>query len=203
MNRGKNKKKGARIPFEFAPLPRDISKAVMAELSATELRVWLALCLQCMEWSNGTGKLCRSVIKEYSLGSQRDVSAATKKLIASERIIRTRTSRQRTCALYGVTHLPLNLDALAKAGFTDAEIRSVQARYAGIACDTNSGSANGAARVEAPNSRIDISGSAKPLEQPLALPPGNRIGPISTALALPPWNTSKNLPSVDGNPGAA
>lgn len=171
MNRGKSRKRGDAIPFPFAPFPLDITKAVMVEQSAPGFRVWAALCLQCTPYRNGTGKLCREVIKEYSLGSQRDVTAATKKLIASGRIIRTRNARQRVCALYGITHLPLNLDALTKAGFTESEIRSVQTQFAKIACDSNSGSANSATRMEAPNSRIDINGSAKPLEPPSALPP--------------------------------
>lgn len=131
------------------------------------------------------------------------MTAATKKLIECGRIVKTRAHRQRTCALYGVTHLPLSLDALAKEGLSDSDIKSVQARFAALACDTNSESANRDTTVKALNSRTGNRGSAKPLEQPLALPQGNRIGPLPTLSALPQWNTSKNLPSLEGDLDAA
>lgn len=74
MTRWKNRKKGDGIPFQFAPFPLDGTRAVMVEQSALGFRVWAALCLQCTPYRNGTGKLCRSVIKEHGLGSQRDVT---------------------------------------------------------------------------------------------------------------------------------
>ena len=188
---------------KYAQIPVVPAKKVLADLSAPEFRVWFALCLQNQHWSNGTGKLCRSVIREFHLGSQRVVTAATKKLLELNYIVRTRSARQRVCALYGVTHLPLNLDALAKAGLTDNEIRTVQGRFAAIACDTNRGSANSATNAEALNSRNDNRGSAKPLEQPLVLPQGKRISPFLTDLALHRRNPSKRYPDPIGVEGAS
>jgi hypothetical protein len=194
----RNRKSGVAPKGKYAQISVEHGKAVLGETSAPEFRIWFALCLQCQHWSNGTGKLCRSVIREFHLGSQRVVTAATKKLIANKRIIRTRNHRQRVCALYGVTHLPLNVDALTKEGLSEAQIRSALQRFAECLSDTNRGSANSATTSEALNDRTDIRGSAKPSEQPLALPQGKRIGPFSTPLVLPHGNTSKNLPPPTG-----
>lgn len=136
---------------KFAQIPAVTAKQVLGVLSAPGFRVWFALCMQNQHWSNGTGKLCRSVIREFHLGSQRAVTAATKTLLERNYIVRTRSARQRVCALYGVTHLPLNLDALSKAGLTESQIRTVQARFAEIVCATNRGSTNSATTSEALN----------------------------------------------------
>jgi hypothetical protein len=197
----RHKKKGHAPKGKYAQIPVEVSKAILAELSAPELRVWFCLCLQCQHWSNGTGKLCRSVIREFHLGSQRVVTAAIRKLIENGHVVRTRKARQRVCALYGVTHLPLNADAMAKEGLGDAEVRSVLRRDSECVSDSNRGSADSAPTSEALKVKTDIRGSANPPEVPLALPQGKRIGPISTPLALPQGNTSKNLPSANGNCG--
>ncbi len=161
---------------KFAQIPVALAKSVLHVLTAPEFRVWIALCLQNQHWSNGTGKLCRSVIREFHLGSQRSVTAATRKLIELKFIIRTRVSRQRVCALYGVTHLALNTDALAKAGLTQSQIHSVIREAGLIACDSNRGSTSTATEVDALNGRNDNRGSAKPSIEPLVRPHGNRIG---------------------------
>src|SRR5690349_19334800 len=166
---------------KYAQIPVAQSKLILSVLSAPEFRVWFALCLQCQHWSNGTGKLCRSVIREFHLGSQRVVTSATKTLIAEGHIVKTRNARQRVCALYGVTHLPLNADALRDEGLKDEQVRAVLSRFAVVSA-TNRGSANSATTLEAPNSRNDNRGSANPLITPLALPQGKRIDPFSTSL---------------------
>jgi hypothetical protein len=109
------KRKYKLPPGKFASIPVDKLKEAAALLSACELRVWLAVCAQSQPWSNGTAKLCRSVVKEFHLGSWTTVSAATDKLIEAKLIVRTRKFRPRHCALYGVTHMPLNYDAMEKA----------------------------------------------------------------------------------------
>lgn len=191
MNR---RRKGVAPHGKYAQIPVALSKNILAELSATEFRVWFALCLQNQHWSNGTGKLCRSVIREFHLGSQRVVTAATKKLLDLKFVVRTRTARQRVCALYGVTHLPLNTDALSKAGLSTSQIHFALRQAGIIACDSNRGSANGATTPEAPNVKNDNRGSAKPLDRALVLPQGNRIDPFSPSSALPQGNTSKKSP---------
>lgn len=109
------KRKYKLPPGKFASIPVDKLKEAAALLSACELRIWLAICAQSQPWSNGTAKLCRTVVKEFSLGSWTTVSAATEKLIKAGLIVRTRKARPRHCALYGVTHLSLNHEALEKA----------------------------------------------------------------------------------------
>jgi hypothetical protein len=198
----RHRKKGKAPEGKYAQIPVSPAKLVLSKLSATEFRVWFALCLQCQHWSNGTGKLCRSVIREFHLGSQRVVTAATKKLIEERHIIKTRSARQRVCALYGVTHLPLNADALADAGLDGEQIRATLRRFAECVSATNRGSANSATTTEALKDKTDIRGSAKHVEAPLVLPQGKRIGPFSTPLALPQGNTSKNLPSGERSDAA-
>jgi predicted transcriptional regulator len=112
-------KKQKLPPGKFASIPIAVLKTAMAALTATELRVWLALCAQSQPWANGTAKLCRSVVSEFHLGSFTTVAAATKKLIAAGLIKRTRNSRPRHCALYGVTHLNLYSEAMAKQNATE------------------------------------------------------------------------------------
>jgi hypothetical protein len=163
---GRRSKRSVAPHGKYAQIPVSISKAVLAILSAPEFRVWFALCMQCQHWSNGTGKLCRSVIREFHLGSQRTVTAATKKLLAGKQIIMTRPARQRRCALYGVAFLPLDNDAMAKEGLSDAEIQRALQLYGKVLSDSNRGSANSATNVEGPILGIDNSGSAKTEEQP-------------------------------------
>lgn len=114
------RKRGYKLPpGKFASIPVDKLKSAAGILSACELRVWLAVCAQSQPWSNGTAKLCRSVVTEFHLGSWTTVTAAVKKLIAAKLIVRTRKFRPRHCALYGVTHMRLNQDAMAKENAVD------------------------------------------------------------------------------------
>lgn len=112
----RKRKRGYKLPpGKFASIPVEHLKHAAGILSACELRVWIAICAQSQPWSNGTAKLCRSVVREFHLGSWTTVSAATEKLIEAKLIKRTRKFRPRHCALYGVTHMPLNYDAMEKA----------------------------------------------------------------------------------------
>lgn len=188
---------------KFAQIPVARSKDVLAEFSAPEFRVWFVLCLQNQHWANGTGKLCRSVVREFHLGSQRVVTAATKKLIELKFIIRTRAARQRVCALYGVTHLPLNTDALSKAGLAESQIHAALRQAGAIACDSNRGSANSDITREALNGTNDNRGSAKALDRPLVVPRRNRNSTFTPLPALPQGNTSKKSPCPIGLAGTA
>lgn len=175
----RRKPKSTPAGGKFAQVPVRLAKSVMVELTAPELRVWLALSLQCLQWANGTGKLCRSVIREFGLGSQRNVTAATKKLIASGRIVLTRAARQRKCALYGVTHLPLNTDALAREGLDQTAIRAALRKFgeAIVISDSDRGSAKPDTTAEALISRIDNTGSARPNGTALVLPKPSTFTP--------------------------
>lgn len=119
---GRRKKRPYKLaPGKFASIPVDLLKKAAGVLSAPELRVWLAICAQSQPWSNGTAKLCRSVVTEFHLGSWTTVTSATEKLIAEKLIVRTRRFRPRHCALYGVTHMALNADAMAKENAAEPE----------------------------------------------------------------------------------
>ncbi len=69
------RKKGNAPQGKYAQIPVICREGCSSDLSAPEFRVWFALCMQCQHWSNGTGKLCRSVMREFRLGSQRVVTA--------------------------------------------------------------------------------------------------------------------------------
>ena len=191
-----HRKRGYRLPpGKFAPIPIKELKESLGALSCPEFRVWIALCAQSQPWSNGTAKLTLSVIREFHLGSKRNVSNATRKLIELGLVKRTRTARQRVCALYAVKHLPINADALAKEG---VNARAALYGESGLAVPTEE------PQVAVPQrnrNRYHI-GTAKPPSDPLAVPRGNRIHPFSTVLAVPQENTSKNLPSAHGSDGA-
>lgn len=193
---GKSKKSVAP-QGKFAQIPVKVSKSVLALLSATEFRVWFSLCLQCQHWANGTGMLCRSVIREFHLGSQRDVTAATKRLIDTKHIVRTREAVQRKSALFGVTHLPLNVDAMAKQGLSDSDIRAALKLFAEARSASDSGSASSGSKVEALNPEIDISGSTKQAKQPLALPKTGGFASESASQRYHPGTRLKNLPCPD------
>jgi hypothetical protein len=199
----RRKSKGFAPHGKYAQIPVQLAKELMGELSAPELRVWFALCLQCQHWSNGTAKLCRSVIREFHLGSQRVVTAATKLLLEQRHIVLTRKPVQRKCALYGITFLPLNTDAMAKEGLTEIEIRAALTRFGEALSDTKRGNANSATNMEAPNDEIDNRGSAKHSERPLALPKNRALASKSILLALPRGNPSKNLPPPSADSAVA
>jgi hypothetical protein len=188
------RRKGANeIMGKFAPIPIKELKESLGALSCPEFRVWIALCAQSQRWCNGTAKLTLSVIREFHLGSKRNVSDATRKLIELGLVKRTRTARQRVCALYGVTHLALNADALAKEG---VNIRT--ALYGNSGGDDPVAVPTGEPLVAVPHrnrNRYHV-GTAKAPSDPLAVPQGNRIGPFPSVLAVPQGNTSKNMPSA-------
>jgi hypothetical protein len=94
----------------------DVAKKAMAILSSAELRVWLAIVLQSPPWRNGTAMLVESVRREYKLGSTRTVTAAKNRMLEAGLIVQTRAGVQHRAAMFGVTHLPLNADAMEKAG---------------------------------------------------------------------------------------
>lgn len=175
----------------------------MGNLSAPEFRVWIALCLQNQHWANGTGKLCRSVTKEFHLGSQRVVTAATKTLIKTKHIVQTRIAVQRKCALYGVTHLPLNTDKMAEEGLSDAEIQAAMRRRTEAVSDSNRGSASSDTTSEAQNVEIDNRGSARPSNQPLALPKTGGFAPKSGSQRYHRGTRLRSLPSAPAIPGSA
>lgn len=182
-----SKKPKAKVlpPGKFIPIPVLVLKDAMSKLSAPELRVWLALCAQSQHWSNGTAKLCRSVVSEFHLGSWTTVTAATKALLAHGFIVRTRKARPRHCALYGVRHIDLNHAAMAKENAGE------------LATDSCSEShATGAVANDSQNcSELTQKG-------PDSLQRLYRIRPKKGSDSLQVLYQSKTLPSALGIPGS-
>jgi hypothetical protein len=185
----RRRRRGYRLPpGKFAPIPVDLVKRAAGLLSAPEFRVWICLCAQSQLWSNGTANLTRSVIREFHLGSTRVVTSSIRKLIDAGLAKRTRPARQHVCAMFAVTHLPLNRDAMAKQGINVTTWEALESESS----ETNSGSA-----VARPMGKryCDRMGSAEPPHTASARPQGNRNPPFSTLSARPQGNTSKTLPS--------
>jgi hypothetical protein len=179
-----------KLPLaKFAPIPVDGIKFAASILTAPEFRVWVCLCAQSQQWSNGTANLTRPVIREYHLGSTRTVTQAIRKLIESGLIVQTRKHRQHVCAMFGVTHLPANLDAMEKQGVSATTWEALKFKSSA----TNSGTA--AARPHGKR-YCDHIGSAEPLNGPPARPHGNRKGAFSGIPARPQGTQSKNPPSA-------
>jgi hypothetical protein len=193
----RRKNRGYRLPpGKFAAIPIDVLKRASRALSAPELRVWVCLCAQSQPWSNGTANLTRSVIKEFSLGSTRNVTSAIRALVSSGLVKQTRRARQHVCAMYAVTHMSLNPDAMAKHGISATTSEALKDESS----ETNRGTAG--ARPTG-NGYCDHVGSAEPQNTPSARPQGNRNASFSTIPARPQGTQSKNLPSTTGDSGAA
>lgn len=120
MSKSKRARPGESVPSgKYAPIPTALIKLVCRQLEGSELRVFLALAEQSLHWNNGTAKLCRSVLKEYNLGSWTTVNSAVRKLIELNVIVCTRKPRPRHCALYGVKYLPLSRKKMAEENARD------------------------------------------------------------------------------------
>ena len=189
MSRRKRTRGHRLPPGKFVAVPMDTLKQALSILSSSEFRVFICLCAQSQPWANGTACLTKSVIRDYRLGSTRNVTAALRRLIGAGMVRRTRRPRQHVAARYGMTHLPLNLDAMAKLGFSATTGEPLD----DAASDSDSGSA--AARPQWKRLR-DHMGSAEPLNGTPARPQGNRNGAFSGISARPHGKQSKNLPSA-------
>lgn len=188
-------------PGKFLTIPLPVAKTALGTLSGPEFRSFIAICAQSQPWSNGTAMLCRSVIREFSLGSARTVTEATKKMLEHGLIVQTRKAAQHRAAMFGVTHMPLNLDAMEKAGA--APLRTVSASNVEalkqtaalptvVALQRFQGGSTTATNVEALGQKTGLSAST--LEA---------CGGISSDPALPRVKQSKNLASQRTQKGAA
>lgn len=173
-------------------IPTNVLKDALGVLSATEFRVFVAICAQSQPWNNGTAKMTRSVIREYHLGSTRVVTSALRKLLASDFIRRTRRSRQQVCAMYAVRHVPLNQHALCKEGVSATTWEAL--------VEESSATNRGSAGVRPHGTRCcDHRGRTEPENVSSARPQGNRNPPFSTTSARPLGTQSKNLPPPTAN----
>jgi hypothetical protein len=183
-------------PGKFVAVPIDTLKQALHLLKPSEFRTFVALAAQSQPWSNGTACVTLSVIREYRLGSTRSVTSAIRKLVEAGMIRQTRRPRQHIAARYGMTHLPLNEDAMAKMGFSATTLEALDEH------SSNSDSSLAAARPRGKRYRDHV-GSAEPPEPGPARPRGKRTGPFSWVSARPRGTRSKTLPGTTAEKGAA
>jgi hypothetical protein len=191
MRKGKGKRK---LPKVFMPIPPDDAKKACKVLSGPELRTYFAICAQSQHWNNGTAMLCRPVMHEWNLGSHTTVTAAKNKLLAHGLIVQTRKSAQQRAAMYGVTYLALNDEAMAKAGAsatTAVSLNGHSAKQTGVAQQPYNSDSAAATAAVAQNPSDGASATKDVACDEKKCPP-------ALQLLLP----SKNLPCGKGNQSA-
>lgn len=120
MSRRKPPKKKGLLSPGFAPLYEDVLKTdAVRSLAPAVFKFYIVACSLCKPWTNGAVPLARSVLKEFGIVSGYAINHAINTLIERELIVRTRKARPRHAALYGVNHLPLNIEAMTKAGASE------------------------------------------------------------------------------------
>lgn len=103
-------------------------------------------------------------------------------------IRRTRKHRQHVAARYGVTHLDLNVDAMARLGFSATTGELLE--------EPSSDSDSGSSGARPPGKRYrDHMGSAEPEDGVSVRPQWKRNRPFPGVSERPQGKQSKNLPS--------
>lgn len=201
MSRRNRKPKG-KLGDGWAPLYENIlSTEAVRTLSPAVFKFYIVTCALCKPWCNGAVPLVRSVLREFGIVSGYAINHAITTLLALKLIVRTRNARPKHAALYGVTHLPLNLEAMKKA----------QAR------DPDEGSTPSAQRTEYGDltpSNIQTECSVRPADrEPSAqrteltqndahsVRSADRIRPFSPPDSVRSADPSKILPGAIGVPG--
>ena len=179
MSHRKSRKQG-KLGRDFAPLYEPVlrSKAVR-DLPLAEYKHYITLTALCKPWNNGAVPLARSVLRDFGLTSSCSTNRAIANLLKLGLIVRTRPARPRYAALYGVAHLPLDADAMKKAG-----------ARAPRATPSDGGTKDSVPPQdqETPHHRTELTQT-----QPDSVQPQDRVGPVSPANSVLPQDTSKNL----------
>jgi hypothetical protein len=111
------KKSGIKLPPGWAPLyEKTLQADAVRTLSSFQFRVYVVALALCKPWSNGAVPLVRSVLVKFGITSNGAAARAIAELVKRELLIRTRKARPKHAAMYGVKHLPLNAEAMRKAG---------------------------------------------------------------------------------------
>lgn len=198
MSRGTRSKKGQLKPG-YAPLYEDILKAdAVRTLSPAVFKFYVVACALCKPWSNGAVPFVRSVLKEFGIGSGYAINHAITTLIELKLIVRTRKARPKHAALYGVTHLPLDRDAMKRARASDPD-------------DSPTPSGERTECVNLTPSNIRTECSVRPADREpsaqrteltqngaLSVRSADRIPPFSASLSVRSADTSKILPCPTG-----
>jgi hypothetical protein len=100
-------------------MSRSCARRRFAPWSLADFKHYIVVTVLCKPWLNGAVPLARSVLADFGLTSSDTTNRSIQNLIARGLIVRTRAARPRHAALYGVCHMPLNGDAMKKAGARD------------------------------------------------------------------------------------
>ena len=199
--RGRNNGKGS-LGRDFAPLYEPVLRAeAVRTLPLADFKYFMVLTALCKPWNNGAVPLARSVLQGFGLISSDTTNRAIGNLLERGLIVRTRTARPRHAALYGVSHLPLNIEAMNKVGARDPGSTPSAPRTETepeTPSDSRTEISVRSADRESPHHRTELTP-----KQPDSVRPSDRIRPISTPNSVRPPDTSKNLPSGTGPNGSS
>ncbi|MGH2447224.1 MAG: hypothetical protein ACRDFS_01260, partial [Chloroflexota bacterium] len=115
----RDRKKAGQLPPGWSPLYENVlATDAVRTLPPAFYRVYVVACAFCKPYINGAVPLARSQMRRLGVTSSRTMTRAIAELIARKLIVCTKPARPRHAALYGVTHLPLSIPAMEKAGIS-------------------------------------------------------------------------------------
>ena len=204
MSRRARQKKAGKLEPGFSPLYEDALKTEMVRtLSPAVFKFYIVACALSKPWNNGAVPLVRSVLKEFGIVSGYAINHAITDLLERKLIVRTQKARPRHAALYGVTHLPLNHEAMLKKGIRVPDGRSTPS-VERTECENLTPSTM---QTECSVRSADREWSAQRTEltpnDGNSVRPADRIPPFSASHSVRSADTSKNLPGATGIPGEA
>lgn len=116
----RRKRQVGTLGHGWVPLHENILKTeAVRTLPAATFKLFIVVTVLCKPWLNGAVPLARSVLKGFGITAHRTVTDGIEDLIARGLLVRTRKPRPRHAALYGVAHLPLHAEAMAKCEASD------------------------------------------------------------------------------------
>jgi hypothetical protein len=195
--RDRHKKQG-KLGRDWAPLYENVlTTEAVKTLEPACFKIYIVACALCKPWLNGAVPFSRKVLREsFGVLSSDTISRAIAELIKRGLIVRTREARPRHAALYGVTHLPLKLEAMKKAGIgtTQSDERTET--------DKSTPSNMQSEFSDRPSDRM-LSDHRTELTQngDYSDRPSDRIRPFSTSNSDRPSVPSKILPGPPGPAG--
>jgi hypothetical protein len=173
-------KKGS-LGRDFAPLYEAIMRAdAVRTLPLSAFKLWTVAVALCKPWSNGAVPLTRSVLVKFGLANSQAVTQGLAILIERGLIVQTRKAISRRCALFGVSHLPLNQDAMTKVGAREPQDSRARGQSTSADCSSVHESARGQSTNGKNSALVDCSSVQNT--------------PISPSFVDCSSVTSKNLP---------
>ena len=197
-DRGKQGKLGR----DWAPLYENVlATEAVRTLPLAHFKLYITICALCKPWLNGAVPLSRKVLKEsFGILSGRTINRALSDLIERKLIVRTRKARPRHAALYGVVHLPLNHDAMKKAGAHDSGDGSSTPSSGRTETADLTPSTYWTENSVLPQDRETYHHRTELTQKSThSVLPQDRIRRFSTPNSVLPQDTSKNLPGPPGS----